>query len=90
MSSNFIISNVISLVLRKSDIDAENDILIWRSVSDGQKTCSSKGIYTYYTLIDQKALSYFDNVFAESSIFHFEVEMELRIYLAGMGYPHNT
>ena len=37
-------SNVISLVLRDSDTDSENVSLIRRSVSDGQKTCSSKGV----------------------------------------------
>ena len=37
-----IISNFISLVLRDSDRDSENVSLIRRSVSDGQKTCSSK------------------------------------------------
>ena len=37
-------SNVISLVLRNSDTDPENVSLIRRSVSDGQKTCRSKGV----------------------------------------------
>ena len=37
-------SNVISLVLRDSDADSENVSLIRRSVSDGQKTCSSNGV----------------------------------------------
>ena len=36
-------SNDISLVLRDGDADSENVGLIWRSVSDSQKTCSSKG-----------------------------------------------
>ena len=35
-------SNVISLVLRDNDTDLENVSLIRRSVSDGQKTCSSR------------------------------------------------
>ena len=33
-----------SLILRDSDTDPENVSLIWLSVSDGQKTCSSKGV----------------------------------------------
>ena len=37
-------SNVISLVLRDSDTDSENVSLIRHSVSDGQKTCNSKGV----------------------------------------------
>ena len=37
-------SNVISLVLSDSDSDSENVSLIRRLVSDGQKTCISKGI----------------------------------------------
>ena len=37
-------SNVISLVSRDSDTDIVNVSLILRSISDGQKTCSSKGI----------------------------------------------
>ena len=37
-------SNVISLVLKQSDKDSENVSLIRFSVSDGQKTCSSKGV----------------------------------------------
>ena len=44
MFCNVIISNVISLVLKDSDTDSGNVSLIWRSVSDGQKTCSSKGV----------------------------------------------
>ena len=36
-------SNVISLVLSDSDSDSENVSLIRRLVSDGQKTCISKG-----------------------------------------------
>ena len=42
MFSNFIISNIISLVLSDSDTESENVNLIRCSVSDGQKTCSSK------------------------------------------------
>ena len=30
--------------LRDSDMDSEKVSLIWRSVSDSQKTCSSKGV----------------------------------------------
>ena len=37
-------SNVISLILRDSIMDSENVSLIQPSVSDGQKTCSSKGV----------------------------------------------
>ena len=37
-------SNVISLVVKGSDTDSENVSLIWHSESDGQKTCSSKGV----------------------------------------------
>ena len=37
-------SDVSSLVLRDSDTDSENVSLIRRSVSDGQETCSSKGV----------------------------------------------
>ena len=37
-------SDVISLVLRDSDTDSESVILIPLSVSDHQKTCSSKGV----------------------------------------------
>ena len=37
-------SSVISLVLRDSDTDSENVSFIRRSVSDGQNTCSSKGV----------------------------------------------
>ena len=37
-------SNVISLVLRDSDTDSENVSLIWLSLSNGQKACSSKGV----------------------------------------------
>ena len=44
MFSNDIISNVISLVLKDGDMDSENLSLIWRSVSDGQKTSSSKDV----------------------------------------------
>ena len=44
MLSNVIISNVISLFLRNSDMDSENVSLILHSVSDGQKTFSSKGV----------------------------------------------
>ena len=44
MFNNLIFSNVISLVLRDSDTDSENVSLIWLSVSDGQKACSSKGV----------------------------------------------
>ena len=33
-------SNIISLILRASDTDSENASLLWRYVSDGQKTCS--------------------------------------------------
>ena len=35
-------SDVISLVLKDSDMDSENVSLIRRSVPDGQKTCSLK------------------------------------------------
>ena len=42
MFSNVIISNVINLVLRDSDTDSENTSLIWRSVSEDQKTNNSK------------------------------------------------
>ena len=42
MFSNVSISNVIGLVLRYSDIGSENISFIRLSVSDGQKTCSSK------------------------------------------------
>ena len=44
MFSNVIISSVISLVLRDSDTDSENVSLTQCSVSDGQKTLSSKGV----------------------------------------------
>ena len=44
MFSNLIISNVISLVLRDSDTDAEKVSLIRRSVSDGQKTYNSEDV----------------------------------------------
>ena len=44
MFSNVIINSVISLVLRDSDTDSENVSLIQCSVSDGQKTLSSKGV----------------------------------------------
>ena len=37
-------SNSISLVSRDSDTDSENISLIQRFVSDGQKTCSLKGV----------------------------------------------
>ena len=37
-------NNAISLVLGDSETDSENIILIWRSVSDGQKTCSSMDV----------------------------------------------
>ena len=37
-------SDVISLVLRDSDTDLENVNVIRRSVSDCQKTCSSKDV----------------------------------------------
>ena len=43
MFINVIISYVISLVLKDSDTDSENVSLIRLSVSDGQKTSSSKG-----------------------------------------------
>ena len=33
-------SNAISFVLKNGDTDSENVSLIWRFVSDGQKTCS--------------------------------------------------
>ena len=39
-----VISKVISLVLRDSDTDSESVSLRLRSVSGGQKTCSSKGL----------------------------------------------
>ena len=42
--SNVIITNVISLILKDSDMDSENVSLIQHSVSDGQKTYSSKGV----------------------------------------------
>ena len=42
MFSYVIISNAISLIL--SDMDSENISLIQHSVSNGQKTCSSKGV----------------------------------------------
>ena len=42
MISNIIISNVINLNYGVNDTDLENVSLIWRSISDGQKTCSSK------------------------------------------------
>ena len=35
---------VMSASLRDSDIESENINLIWFSVPDGQKTCSSKGV----------------------------------------------
>ena len=38
------LSNVISLILRDSDTDSENASLIQLSVSDGQKTLSSKDV----------------------------------------------
>ena len=44
MFCNVIISNVISQVLKDSDADSENISLIRHSVSDGPKTCSSKGV----------------------------------------------
>ena len=39
-----IISNVICLVLKDSNTESENVSLIQRSVSDGQRTCSSTGV----------------------------------------------
>ena len=42
--SNVIHGNVTILVLRDSGTDSENVNFIRRSVSDGQKTCSSKGV----------------------------------------------
>ena len=42
--SYVVFSNVISLVLRDSDMGSKNISLIRRSVLDGQKTCSSKGV----------------------------------------------
>ena len=44
MFSDVINGNVISLVLKDSDMDSENVTLIRRSVSDGWKTCSFKGL----------------------------------------------
>ena len=37
-------SNVNSLILRAGDMDSENVSLIRLSVSDGQITCSSRGV----------------------------------------------
>ena len=34
----------LEMCLRHSDTDSENVSLIWHSVSDGQKTCSSKDV----------------------------------------------
>ena len=42
MLSNVIMSDVISLVLSDSDMDSENVILTWFSVSDGQKNMQFK------------------------------------------------
>ena len=42
--SSGMFSNDISLVLRECDTDSENVSLIRRTVSDGQKTCNSKGV----------------------------------------------
>ena len=39
-----IVSNVLNLALRDRDTDTENVTLIRLSVSDDQKTCSSKGV----------------------------------------------
>ena len=47
-------SYVISLVLKESDTDSENVSLIWHSVSDGQKACSSKGVSLIYATIMYK------------------------------------
>ena len=44
MFSNIIICNIHSLVLRDSDMDSENVSLILCSISDDQKTGSSKGV----------------------------------------------
>ena len=44
MFSNVPISSTINLVLRGSDTDSENVNLIRRSISEGQKTYSSKGV----------------------------------------------
>ena len=38
------LNDVISIILRNSDTDSENVSLIQRSVSDGQKTCTPKGV----------------------------------------------
>ena len=47
---NIMYINVISFVIRDSDKDSENLSLIWRSVSDDQKTCSSEGITDRYIM----------------------------------------
>ena len=38
------LNDVISIILKNSDTDSESVSLIQRSVSDGQKTCTSKGV----------------------------------------------
>ena len=50
MFSNVIISDVIGLVLRNSDTDSEHISFIQSSVSDGQKTCSSKNVIDGYII----------------------------------------
>ena len=47
---NIMYSNIISFLLRDSDTDSENVSLIRRSVSECQKTCSSKGITDRYIM----------------------------------------
>ena len=50
MFTNVIISDVIGLVLRNSDTDSEHVSFIQSSVSDGQKTCSSKDVIDGYII----------------------------------------
>ena len=57
-----IVSNVISHVSRDNDIYSGNVSLIQCSVSDGQKTCSSKGVSRMYMYIIQDiSCSFSDN-----------------------------
>ena len=44
MLCNVIISDVVRLVVRDSDMDSEDVSLIQSSVSEGQRKCSSKGV----------------------------------------------
>ena len=58
MFSNVIFSNVIRLVLRDSDTDSENVSLIRCSVTDGQKTCSSKGVSLILYIINYVSMPF--------------------------------